>query len=61
MGVNDVKQENIVDQSSLAEELLSGRDIESVDWSIPDKRGFTVLHCLLSVSLLIEILFLIII
>lgn len=50
MGVDDVKKESV--QAVLAEELLAGRDIESIDWSKADKRGFTVLHCLLSVSIL---------
>jgi hypothetical protein len=55
MGVDDLKILKIetkkpVDSQSLAEELLVGGDVESIDWNKTDARGFTVLHCLLSIS-----------
>ena len=40
-----------VNLSVLAEDLLEEKvDFASIDWHQTDERGFTVLHCLLSVS-----------
>jgi hypothetical protein len=51
MGADDLKEnKDKLDSQSLAEELLAGGAIESIDWSKTDTRGFTVLHCLLSIS-----------
>lgn len=50
MGMDENKNtpENL---SVLAENLINGEvDFSTIDWQQTDDRGFTVLHCLLSVS-----------
>jgi hypothetical protein len=51
MGMDDNRKETPEDLCVLAEHLLEEKvDFASIDWHQTDEKGFTVLHCLLSVS-----------